>query len=74
MKFDIKMEDFRQKARLVARGHMTKTQATVMCASVVSRETVKIALMIATYNDFEVQLGNIFVQATVTDGVDHIGS
>ena len=41
--FDIKMEDLRQKARLVAGGHMTKALATIMYASIVSRETVKTA-------------------------------
>ena len=43
MVFDIKMEDFRQKARLVAGGHMTEAPATIMYASVVSRETVRVA-------------------------------
>ncbi len=44
MIFDIKMEDFRCKARLVAGGHMAKAPATITYASVVSRETVRIAL------------------------------
>ena len=38
-------------------------------ASVVSRETVRIALMIATFNELEVKLGDIlnaYVQAPVT--------
>ena len=52
--FNIKMEDFRQKARLVAGGHMTKAPATITYASVVSRETVRIALMIAAVNDLEI--------------------
>jgi hypothetical protein len=39
MIFDIKMEDFRCKARLVAGGHMTKAPATITYASVVSHET-----------------------------------
>jgi hypothetical protein len=38
MIFDMKMEDFRQKARLVAGGHRTKAPATITYASVVSRE------------------------------------
>ena len=45
MVFDINMEDFRCKARLVAGGHMTKPPATIIHANVVSRETVKIALI-----------------------------
>ena len=52
----VKMEDFRHKARLVTGGHMTKAPATITCASVVSRETVKTALMIATLNDIVVKL------------------
>jgi hypothetical protein len=38
--FDIKQEDFRRKARLVAGGHTTEAPATITYASVVSRETV----------------------------------
>ena len=72
MVFNIKMEDFRCKARLVAEGHMTKAPATIMYPSVVSRETVRIALIIATLNDLEVKLGNIlkaYVQAPVIEKV-----
>ncbi len=46
MLFDVKMEDFHWKAWLVAGGHMTDVPATVMYASVVSRETVHITLTI----------------------------
>ena len=70
MVFDIKMEDLRHKARLVARGHMTKTPATITYASVVSRESGSIALMIATLNNLEVKSGDIlnaYVQAPVTE-------
>ena len=35
MMFDIKMEDFCRKARLVARGHRTEAPATITYASVV---------------------------------------
>ena len=51
---------------------MIKDPANIAYASVVSRETVKIALMIAILNDLEVKLGNIFhayVQAPVTEKV-----
>ncbi len=56
MVFDIKMEDFRRKARLVAGGHMTGAPATITYASVVSRETVRLALTIAALNDLEVKV------------------
>ena len=72
MVFNVKMEDFRHMARLVAGGHMTKALATIMYARVVSRERVRIALMIAALNDLEVKLGNIlnaYVQAPVTEKV-----
>ena len=51
---------------------MTKAPAPIMYASVVSRETVRIVLMIAALNDLEVKLGNIlnaYVQAPVTKKV-----
>jgi hypothetical protein len=51
MVFDIKMEYFKRKARLVAGGHNTKAPAIITYASVVSRETVRIALMLAALND-----------------------
>ena len=49
MVFDIKMVDFGRKARLVAGGHVTDTPAAMTYASVVSRETVHIALTIAVH-------------------------
>ena len=70
MVFDIKMEDFRHKARLVVECHMTKASATITYASVVCGETVRIDLMIAAINDVGVKLGNImnaYVQASVTE-------
>jgi hypothetical protein len=41
--FDVKMEHFQRKARLVAGGHMTEMPAAVTYASVVSHEAVRIA-------------------------------
>ncbi len=40
MVFDIKMEDFTHKARLVAGGHMTDAPSTSSYASVVSCKTI----------------------------------
>jgi hypothetical protein len=59
MVFDIKQEDFRRKARLVAGGHTTEPPATVTYASVVSRESVRIALVLAALNDVEVKTADI---------------
>jgi hypothetical protein len=58
MIFDVKMEDFRQKAKLVAGGHRTKAPATITYASVVSGETVHLALTIASLNDIKVKVGD----------------
>jgi hypothetical protein len=44
---DVKMEDFRQKARVVAGSHRTEAPATITYASVVSHETVRLALTFA---------------------------
>ena len=55
MIFDVKLDGFRRKARLVAGGHMTETPAVLTYASVVSRESVRVALTIAALNDLEVK-------------------
>ena len=53
--FDIKFgENFRRKARLVAGGHMTEAPATITYSSVVSRDSVRIAMTIAALNGLRV--------------------
>ncbi len=72
MIFDVKMEDFRQKARLVAGGHRTEAPATITYASVVSRETLHLALTIASLNDLEVKVGdvlNVYITTPVKEKV-----
>jgi hypothetical protein len=72
MIFNIKMEDFQRKARLVAGGHMTKAPATIPYASVVSRETVRIALLMAALNHLNVKVGdvlNAYITASITKKV-----
>ena len=55
MIFNIKMgENFRRKARMVAGGHKTITPAALTYASVVSRDSVRICLTIATLNGLKV--------------------
>ena len=56
--FDVKIEDFRRKARLVAGGHMTNTPKCMTHSSVVERETVQIALTIAALNNLQVKAGD----------------
>jgi hypothetical protein len=72
MIFDVTMEDFRQKARLVAGGHWTKAPATITYASVVSRETMHLALTIVSLNELKVKVGdvlNAYITAPVKEKV-----
>jgi hypothetical protein len=49
--FDVKMgENFRRKARLVANGNQTEAPSSLTYSSVVSRDSVSIALLIASLN------------------------
>ena len=72
MIFDVKMEDFRQKAQLVAGGYKTKAPATITYASDVYCETVCIALLMAALNDLKVKVGdvlNTYITAPITEKV-----
>ena len=53
MVFDIKM-DFTRKARYVAGGNTTEPPADTTYSSVVSRESVRIAFLIAALNDLDI--------------------
>ena len=54
MIFDVKLsENFRRKARLVGGGHTTNAPASITYSSVVSRDSVKIALTIAALDDLD---------------------
>ena len=61
--FDVKLElkngHFRCKARYVAGGHMTDAPATVTYASVVSCDSVRIALTLAALNDLQVKSSDV---------------
>ena len=55
MIFDIKLgENYRRKAQMVAGGHKTETAAMLTYSSVVSRDSVLIALLAAALNDLEI--------------------
>ena len=60
MIFDIKMEDIQQKARQVAGGHATFAPPTLTYASVLSHESVRIALTLDALNDLEVKTSDIY--------------
>ena len=58
--FDIKLgESFRRKARLVALGNRTKTPPTLTYSSVVSRDSVRIALTVAGLNELDILVCDI---------------
>lgn len=60
MIFDVKLgENFRRKARYVAGGHVTDPPASITYSSVVTRESVRIALLVAALNDLEVLSADI---------------
>jgi hypothetical protein len=66
MVFDVKM-DLTHKARSVAGGgHMTETPASLTYSSVVSRDSVRIAFLIAALNDLDIMsfdIGNAYLNA-----------
>ena len=67
MIFDIKMDGlFTRKARLVADGHKSKPPTSITYSSVVSRDSVRIILTIASLNSLEVSscdIGNAYLNA-----------
>ena len=59
MIFNVNMEEFSRKSRLVASGHMRETPATMTYVSVVYHETVCLALVIAALKELEVKSGDV---------------
>jgi hypothetical protein len=69
--FDVKM-DFTRKARFVAGGHMTDPPPTLTYSSVVSRDSVRIAFMLAALNDVDLlvaDIGNAYLNAPTREQV-----
>ena len=69
--FDIKL-DFTRKARFVAGGHKAEAPACMTYSSVVSRDSVRLAFMIAALNDLEVSstdIGNAYLNAECREKV-----
>jgi hypothetical protein len=65
MVFDVKM-DLTRKARFVAGGHMTEIPASLTYSSVVSRDSVRIAFLIAALNDLDIlscDISNAYLNA-----------
>ena len=67
MIFDIKMDGkFTRKARFVAGGHSTDPPSSITYSSVVSRDSVRIAFMLAALNDLDLSacdIGNAYLNA-----------
>jgi Reverse transcriptase (RNA-dependent DNA polymerase) len=60
MIFDVKLgKNFRRKARYVAEGHATDPPSSITYSSVISRESVRVTLLIAALNDLEVLSADI---------------
>ena len=69
MVFDVKM-DFTRKERYVVGGHLTYDPTTITYSSVVSRDSVRIALTIAELNGLDVMccdVGNAYLNAPCTE-------
>jgi hypothetical protein len=69
---DVKMEDFRRKARFVGGGHTTDTPHAMTYASVVSRESFRIALILPALNYLNVKMADIenaYLTAPITEKI-----
>ncbi|KAL7539628.1 hypothetical protein ACHAWF_006464 [Thalassiosira exigua] len=63
--FDVKT-DFTHKARFVANGSTTDTPSALTYSSVVSRDSIRIALLVAVLNDLDIfacDIGNAYLNA-----------
>jgi hypothetical protein len=56
--FDVKM-DFTRKARFVAGGHLTDAPGSMTYSSVFSRDSIRIAFIVAGLNDLELLAGDV---------------
>jgi len=69
--FDVKM-DFTHKARFVAGGHKTDPPSTLTYSSVVSRDSVRIAFLLAALNGLVIlaaDIGNAYINADAHEKV-----
>ncbi len=71
MIFEVKM-DFTRKARFVAGGHWTAPPATLTYSTVVARDSICLAFLIAALNDLDVlavDIGNAYLKADTREKV-----
>ena len=59
MIFDVEMSGLVRKAGLVAGGHTTDTPSSITCSSVVLRDSVRIAFLVAGLIDLDIMLADI---------------
>jgi len=74
MIFDLKL-DLTRKARFVAGGHMTDPPTCLTYSSVVSRDSVRLAFLIAALNDLDIlsaDIGNAYLNAETKERVHTI--
>jgi AhpD family alkylhydroperoxidase len=71
MVFDIKMDNLTRKARFVARGYTTDTPSSITYSSVVSRDSVRIAFLLASLNNCDVCVADIHIAAALNRGFLH---
>ena len=57
--FHVKMEKLCRKALLVSGGRMTDKPGTMTYTSIISHETVHLAIVIDALNDLEVKYGDV---------------
>jgi Reverse transcriptase (RNA-dependent DNA polymerase) len=72
MIFDIKIEGFVRKARFVAGGHTTDVPESLTYSSVVSRDSVRMAFLLAALNDLDIwaaDVGNAYLNAKVREKI-----
>ncbi len=71
MVFDIKV-DFTRKARFVARGHRAEAPKSITCSSVVSRDSICIAFLLAALNELDIlaaDIGNAYLNVDTREKV-----
>ncbi len=69
--FDIKM-DFTRKARFVAGGHVTNPPTSITYSSIVARDSVRLAFLIAALNELDIlsaDIGNAYLNAPTKEKV-----
>ena len=71
MIFDVKM-DLTRKARFVAGGHMTEPPASITYSRVVSRDSIRLAFLLAALNGIDIMacdIGNAYLNAPCREKV-----